>query len=67
MYNKEQDIENNVESRINSYLTKEEFINILNSIEFESIKQCRIELITGFIVNLETAEIKPLTKNIDID
>ena len=50
-----------------SYLTKEEFINLLNSIEFESIKECRIELITGFIINCETNEIKPLTKNIDID
>lgn len=50
-----------------SYITKEEFLNILNSIEFESIKYCRIELVTGFIINIETNEIKPLTKNIDID
>lgn len=50
-----------------SYLTKEEFINILNSIDFESIKECRLELITGFIINFETNDIKPLTKNVEID
>lgn len=50
-----------------SYMSKEEFINLLLSIDFERIKECSLELITGFIVNLETKEIKPLTKNIDID
>ena len=50
-----------------SYLTKEEFINMINSINFERIKECDLKLITGYIINYETNDIKPLTKNIDID
>lgn len=50
-----------------SYLTKEEFTNMLNFIDFISIKECHIEMITGFIVNIEKNSIQPLTKNIDIN
>lgn len=50
-----------------SYMSKEELINLLQSIDFERIKECSLELITGFIINFETNEIKPLTKNINID
>lgn len=50
-----------------SYLTKEEFMNIVNSIDFISIKECNIEIITGFIVDCEKNTIQPLTKNININ
>lgn len=50
-----------------SYLTKEELINMLNNIDFVSVKKCEIELITGFIINCENNDIRPLTKNIEID
>ena len=50
-----------------SYLTKEELINMLNNIDFISVKKCEIELITGFIINCEENNIRPLTKNIEID
>lgn len=32
----------------NSYVTKEEFINMLEGLRFERVKNCDIELITGF-------------------
>lgn len=50
-----------------SYLTKEELINMLNNIDFVSVRKCEIELITGFIINCEDNNIRPLTKNIEID
>ena len=49
-----------------SYLTKEEFINILNNIDFLSVKCCDLQIITGFIVDFQTGEVKPLTKNIEL-
>ena len=58
--NKKYEIEKN-------YLTKEELINMLNNIDFISVKKCEIELITGFIINCEENNIRPLTKNIEID
>ena len=50
-----------------SYLSKEEFINIINNIDFIGVKRCEIGLITGFIIDCENNDIKPLTKNIEID
>ena len=32
----------------NSYMTKEEFISMLNGLRFERVKNADIELITGF-------------------
>lgn len=61
------DLENKKFEVEKSYLTKEEFINMLNNIDFDNVKECSLELITGFIINCETKEIRPLTKNININ
>lgn len=50
-----------------SYMKKEEIIELLNNIDFVLVKKCDLELITGFICDGSTGEIKPLTKNIEID
>ena len=56
-----------IEARFNSYLTKEELINILQTIDFKLVKCADLELITSIIYNAETKEYKPLYKNIRID
>lgn len=50
-----------------SYIKKEELINLLNNIDFIGVKKCDLELITGFIADFSSGEVKPLTKNIEID
>ena len=48
-----------------SYVTKEEFLQMLNLIDFQAVITARLELLTGVIVTDEG--IKKLHKNIDID
>lgn len=55
------------EQKMNSYLTKEEFIELLKLIDFKAIRNCDIDLITGMIVNTDDKEVKILSKNINID
>lgn len=49
-----------------SYITKEEFINIINNIEFIAIKKCDLDLVTGFILHIEDEEVTPLYKTINL-
>ena len=62
-----QDLKTKITEIEKLYLTKEEFINIINNIDFLSIKCCELHVITGFIVDLEKDEVKPLTKNIELN
>lgn len=54
------------EQKMNSYLTKEEFINMLKLIDFKAVKNCDIELITGMIINTDEKEVKMLSKGVHI-
>ena len=49
-----------------SYVTKEEFIQMLSLIEFQAVISARLELLTGVIITKDE-EIRKLYKNIDID
>lgn len=55
------------EQKMNSYLTKEEFIEMLKLIDFKAVRNCNIDLITGMIINTDEKEVKILSKNIEID
>lgn len=44
---------------IDSYMTKEEFINLMNNLKFTHIKEYDIDLITGFEYNAEKNETYP--------
>lgn len=66
-----ENIENN-DLRFNSYLTKDELINLLNNIHFERVKHLHMDLITGYLItndpnNLREQDIKPLYYTIDIE
>jgi hypothetical protein len=58
----------NKEEIMKSYVTKEEFINIINSVDFTHVKDYDISLIKSWIVKAdetgEIIEIKPLYYNI---
>lgn len=54
------------EQKLNSYLTKEEFIELLKLIDFKAVKRCDIDLITGMIINTDEKEEKILSKTINI-
>ena len=47
-----------------SYLTKEELLKMLETIDFICVEQCKLDLITGFITT-ENDKIKPLSKTIE--
>ena len=49
-----------------SYITKEEFINMISNIDFERVKRCELSLITGFIYNGDEDEIETLFKRIEL-
>lgn len=48
-----------------SYLQKDEFIKMLELVDFVGIKTAHLELLTGLII--EDGEVKILSKTIDID
>lgn len=52
---------------VNSYMTKEEFITIINNLDFKCIKSCDLELITSFIVNCKDKSFKQLYKKVSIE
>jgi len=56
-----------VEEIKKSYISKEKFIEMINSIDFVAIKYCNIDFLTGIIADTETEEIKKLSYNITIE
>ena len=48
-------------------MSKEEFINLINTINFKAIRNCHLDLITDIIVKPENEEMKILSKQIDIE
>lgn len=53
--------------KVDSYLTKNELIAILNNISFKAIKRADLELITSYIIGENQETLQLLTKNISID
>lgn len=53
-----------VEKIKKSYISKEKFIEMLNSMDFVAIKYCNIDFLTGIIGDGKTGEIKELGYNI---
>ena len=49
-----------------SYLTKEEFINMLNNIDFVRVERCDLKLITSFICDYAEGEVIPISKRIEL-
>ena len=58
------DLSNSIEA--NSYIKKEELMNMLENIDFIAVREADLSLITGFIAT-EDEIIKPLCKTIRID
>ena len=56
-----------IEEAKKSYITKEEFINIINTLEFGAIKNAEINFITGFIYDKKDEAVRPLSKRIEIN
>lgn len=53
-------------NHIDSYMTKEEFIEIINNLHFTHIKEADLYFITGFVYNAEDDTTKTLGFKIDI-
>lgn len=53
--------------KLDSYMSKEELLSIINNIDFMKVKFANLELITGCITDNKTKEFKILSKNITID
>ena len=49
---------------IDSYMTKQDFINMINNMKFTHIKEYDIDLITGFEYNVEENKTNPRGYNI---
>lgn len=64
---KTNEIQNKMFEIEKSYLTKEELINMLNNIDFVRVEKCDLKLITGFICNYAEGEVRPLSKNIELN
>ena len=65
-----QDIQNLVvkaEALKNSYLSKEEFLKLLEYIDFKFIMEANLRLITDVLINTENNTIETRSKNINID
>ena len=58
---------NECQWKVDSYLTKDELIAILNNISFKAIKRADLELITSHIISENQETLQLLTKNISID
>lgn len=61
----------NNDERFNSYLTKDELINMLNNLHFEYVKNMNMNLITGYLIKTNPddpndQDITPLYYTIDI-
>lgn len=64
---KNRDFINEFKWKVDSYLTKDELIAILNNISFKAIKRADLELITSYIIGENQETLQLLTKNISID
>ena len=53
-------------NHIGSYMTKEEFIDIITNLHFTHIERADLHFITGFVYNAENDTTKPLGFEIDI-
>lgn len=58
--------------RCDSYITKDELINMISNIHFEYVKHLNMDLITGYIIknnpdNPNDQDIKPLYYTINIE
>ena len=51
----------------NSYMSKEEFINIISTIDFKFIKEADLELVTDIVINPEENRVETRSKTIRID
>lgn len=67
MENNFSDLEVEVAEIKKSYISKEKFIEMINSIDFVAIKYCNIDFLTGIIADGKTGEIKKLSYNITIE
>lgn len=67
MENNFSDLEVEVAEIKKSYISKEKFIEMINSIDFVSIKYCNIDFLTGIIVDGKSGEVKRLSYNITIE
>ena len=63
---KPNEIQNKMFEIEKSYLTKEEFINMLNNIDFVRVESCDLKLITSFICDYVKGEVRPLSKRIEL-
>lgn len=61
------DVAERLKTTINSYMSKEELLAILEKINFVAIESCNLDLITDFIYNASEDEIERRTKNITIN
>ena len=52
---------------IDSYMTKEEFVNFINSLRFTHVKEYDIDLITGFEYDAKENETRPRGYNIQYE
>ena len=58
--------------RFDSYMTKDELINMIKELRFERVKHLHMDLITGYLLktdpdNSNEQDIKPLYYTIDIE
>lgn len=61
------DVAEKLEKTINSYMSKEELLTILEKMNFKAVESCSIYLITDFIYDSSDDKITTRTKNIDIN
>lgn len=61
------DVIERLEITINSYMSKEELLIILEKINFKAIESCNLDLITDFVYNASEDKIERRTKNISIN
>ena len=61
------DVKERLQITENSYMSKEEFLTILEKMDFKAVNCCSITLITDFIYNSSTDKIETRSKNITID
>ena len=62
----EMDVAERLKVIINSYVSKEEFLTILEQINFKAIENCNLDLITDFVYNSREDKIEKRSKNISI-
>lgn len=59
-------IKNKKDEIIASYISKDEFLNIINNTEFVCVKEADLELLTGILYNVDDNNFRELSKNIRI-